>query len=177
MTFQLITLFFQIELLRYSFILTSIYLAGLQTIDDEIYEAAAIDGVNAWQKFWKITYSYNGTSVDGVYTGALTDDLLTKLDTLGNSGANTITATAQWEAQSQSAAGGNNGGGSSHKHKSSSNNNSTATATATATSTVVTVSGAKTGDNANIALLVVLIVLAGAGAAGILLYEKKRKRC
>ena len=31
-----------------------IYLAGLQTIDDEIYEAAAIDGVNAWQKFWKI---------------------------------------------------------------------------------------------------------------------------
>ena len=27
-------------------------LAGLQTIDDEIYEAAAIDGVNAWQKFW-----------------------------------------------------------------------------------------------------------------------------
>ncbi len=126
-------------------------------------------------KGWK--YSYNGTSVDGVYTGALTDDLLTKLDTLGNSGANTITATAQWEAQSQSAAGGNNGGGSSHKHKSSSNNNSTATATATATSTVVTVSGAKTGDNANIALLVVLIVLAGAGAAGILLYEKKRKRC
>lgn len=126
-------------------------------------------------KGWK--YSYNGTSVDGVYTGALTDDLLTKLDTLGNSGAKTITATAQWEAQSQSAAGGNNGGGSSHKHKSSSNNNSTATATATATSTVVTVSGAKTGDNANIALLVVLIVLAGAGAAGILLYEKKRKRC
>lgn len=126
-------------------------------------------------KGWK--YSYKGTSVDGVYTGALTDDLLTKLDILGNSGAKTITATAQWEAQSQSAAGGNNGGGSSHKHKSSSNNNSTATATATATSTVVTVSGAKTGDNANIALLVVLIVLAGAGAAGILLYEKKRKRC
>lgn len=126
-------------------------------------------------KGWK--YSYKGTSVDGVYTGALTDDLLTKLDILGNSGTNTITATAQWEAQSQSAAGGNNGGGSSHKHKSSSNNNSTATATATATSTVVTVSGAKTGDNANIALLVVLIVLAGAGAAGILLYEKKRKRC
>ena len=124
-------------------------------------------------KGWK--YSYNGTSVDGVYTGALTDDLLTKLDTLGNNGAYMITATAQWEAQSQSAAGGNNGGGSSHKHKSSSNNNSTATATAT--STVVTVSGAKTGDNANIALWVVLIVLAGAGAAGILLYEKKRKRC
>ena len=28
-----------------------IYLAGLQTVDSEVYEAAAIDGVNAWQKF------------------------------------------------------------------------------------------------------------------------------
>ena len=37
-----------------------IYLAGLQTIDDEIYEAAAIDGVNAWQKFWKITFPLIG---------------------------------------------------------------------------------------------------------------------
>ena len=37
-----------------------IYLAGLQTIDDEIYEAAAIDGVNAWQKFWQITFPLIG---------------------------------------------------------------------------------------------------------------------
>ncbi|KAA8818595.1 carbohydrate ABC transporter permease [Bifidobacterium vespertilionis] len=37
-----------------------IYLAGLQTIDNEIYEAAAIDGVNAWQKFWKITFPLIG---------------------------------------------------------------------------------------------------------------------
>ncbi|WEV53020.1 sugar ABC transporter permease [Bifidobacterium sp. ESL0704] len=37
-----------------------IYLAGLQTIDEEIYEAAAIDGVNAWQKFWKITFPLIG---------------------------------------------------------------------------------------------------------------------
>lgn len=37
-----------------------IYLAGLQTIDDEIYEAAAIDGVNPWQKFWKITFPLIG---------------------------------------------------------------------------------------------------------------------
>ena len=34
---------------------TLIYLAGLQTIDTDIYEAAALDGVNAWQKFWQIT--------------------------------------------------------------------------------------------------------------------------
>lgn len=37
-----------------------LYLAGLQTIDDELYEAAALDGVNAWQKFWKITFPLIG---------------------------------------------------------------------------------------------------------------------
>lgn len=37
-----------------------LYLAGLQTIDIEIYEAAALDGVNAWQKFWKITFPLIG---------------------------------------------------------------------------------------------------------------------
>ncbi|MDO4913314.1 MAG: sugar ABC transporter permease [Bifidobacteriaceae bacterium] len=37
-----------------------IYLAGLQTIDSEIYEAASLDGVNAWQNFWKITFPLIG---------------------------------------------------------------------------------------------------------------------
>jgi multiple sugar transport system permease protein len=32
-----------------------IYLAGLQNIPPHLYEAAVIDGANAWQKFWKIT--------------------------------------------------------------------------------------------------------------------------
>ncbi len=31
------------------------YLAGLQVIPQEQYEAAAIDGANAWQRFWHIT--------------------------------------------------------------------------------------------------------------------------
>ena len=39
---------------------TLLYLAGLQTIDNEIYEAAAIDGVNAWQNFWQITFPLIG---------------------------------------------------------------------------------------------------------------------
>lgn len=30
-------------------------LAGLQTISQELYEAAAIDGANAWQRFWHVT--------------------------------------------------------------------------------------------------------------------------
>jgi raffinose/stachyose/melibiose transport system permease protein len=39
---------------------TLIYLAGLQTIDGEIYEAASIDGVNGWQRFSKITFPLIG---------------------------------------------------------------------------------------------------------------------
>lgn len=30
-------------------------LAGLQVIPDELYDAARIDGANAWQRFWRIT--------------------------------------------------------------------------------------------------------------------------
>jgi multiple sugar transport system permease protein len=31
-------------------------LAGLQTVNPELQEAAAIDGANAWQRFWRITW-------------------------------------------------------------------------------------------------------------------------
>lgn len=42
---------------------TLLYLAGLQTIDNEIYEAAAIDGVSPWQNFWQITFPLIGPFV------------------------------------------------------------------------------------------------------------------
>jgi len=32
------------------------YLASLQTIPGEVYEAAAIDGASNWQTFWRITF-------------------------------------------------------------------------------------------------------------------------
>lgn len=32
-----------------------IYLAGLQDIPGELYEAARVDGANAWQQFWNVT--------------------------------------------------------------------------------------------------------------------------
>ncbi len=36
--------------------LTSIYfLAGLQTIPQDLYEAASIDGANVWDRFWNVT--------------------------------------------------------------------------------------------------------------------------
>jgi len=31
-------------------------LAGLQTVSPELHEAAALDGANAWQRFWRITW-------------------------------------------------------------------------------------------------------------------------
>jgi raffinose/stachyose/melibiose transport system permease protein len=33
-----------------------IYMAGLQTVPEDVVEAANIDGANAWQRFWKITF-------------------------------------------------------------------------------------------------------------------------
>ncbi len=35
---------------------TIIYISGLQTVPGDIYEAGMIDGVNGWQKFWKLTF-------------------------------------------------------------------------------------------------------------------------
>lgn len=32
-----------------------IYLAGLQGVNQELYEAASLDGANKWQKFWNVT--------------------------------------------------------------------------------------------------------------------------
>jgi raffinose/stachyose/melibiose transport system permease protein len=33
-----------------------LYLAGLQTVPEELYEAASIDGASAWRQFWRITF-------------------------------------------------------------------------------------------------------------------------
>lgn len=35
-----------------------IFLAGLQKISPDLYEAAEIDGAGAWEKFWKITFPF-----------------------------------------------------------------------------------------------------------------------
>ncbi len=40
---------------RYTGFMMVIYLSGLQTIPDELYEAAEIDGSSGWQSFWYIT--------------------------------------------------------------------------------------------------------------------------
>ena len=35
---------------------TIIYISGLQTVPEEVYEASMLDGVNKWQHFWKVTF-------------------------------------------------------------------------------------------------------------------------
>ena len=35
---------------------TILYLAGLQTIPTDLYEASSLDGANAWKQFWRITF-------------------------------------------------------------------------------------------------------------------------
>ncbi len=45
-----------ILILWFSGVQTLIFLAGLQKDNKSIYEAAAIDGANKWEMFWKITF-------------------------------------------------------------------------------------------------------------------------
>lgn len=47
-----------------------IFLAGLQTIGSDLYEAASIDGAGGWEKFWKITLPHLSPMIliSGVYT-------------------------------------------------------------------------------------------------------------
>lgn len=47
-----------------------IFLAGLQKISPDLYEAASIDGAGGWEKFWKITLPHMSPLIliNGVYT-------------------------------------------------------------------------------------------------------------
>jgi oligogalacturonide transport system permease protein len=44
-----------VYILWFSGVQILIYLAGLQKVDKQIYEAAEIDGASVWESFWKIT--------------------------------------------------------------------------------------------------------------------------
>lgn len=35
---------------------TIIYISGLQTVPEDVYEAGAIDGASGWKRFWKLTF-------------------------------------------------------------------------------------------------------------------------
>jgi ABC-type sugar transport system permease subunit len=45
---------------------TVLYLAGLQAIPGDIFDAAKIDGINTWQKFWYISFPWLAPSFTSV---------------------------------------------------------------------------------------------------------------
>lgn len=59
-----------ILILWFSGVQILIFIAGLQKIDPNIYEAASIDGASSWESFWKITLPSlkNITFVTTIYT-------------------------------------------------------------------------------------------------------------
>jgi ABC-type sugar transport system permease subunit len=59
-----------ILILWFSGVQILIYLSSLQKIDRSVYEAAAIDGANAWESFWKITLPALSTTtlINAFYT-------------------------------------------------------------------------------------------------------------
>ncbi len=59
-----------ILILWFSGVQILIYLASLQKIDKNIYEAAAIDGASPWEAFWKITLPSLSTTtlINAIYT-------------------------------------------------------------------------------------------------------------
>jgi multiple sugar transport system permease protein len=48
-----------------------LYLAALQGVSPELYEAADIDGANKWQKFWRITWPMVGPTTFFILTMSL----------------------------------------------------------------------------------------------------------
>ena len=58
------------NIINYSGVQMLIFLAGLQSISDSIYEASRIDGATAWETFWKITFPMISPMilVNAVYT-------------------------------------------------------------------------------------------------------------
>ena len=58
------------NIINYSGVQMLIFLAGLQSISDSIYEACRIDGATGWETFWKVTFPMISPMilVNSVYT-------------------------------------------------------------------------------------------------------------
>lgn len=79
----------------YALILTS----GFESISKEVYEAAMIDGVNAWQRFWKITFPllYPALFTVLILSIGVTFGIFTEVYQLTGGGPNFATITWQME--------------------------------------------------------------------------------
>ena len=58
------------NIINYSGVQMLIFLAGLQSISESIYEACRIDGATGWETFWKVTFPMISPMilVNAVYT-------------------------------------------------------------------------------------------------------------
>ena len=79
----------------YALILTS----GFESIDKEVYEAASIDGVTGWQRFWKITFPllYPALFTVLILSIGVTFGIFTEVYQLTGGGPNFATNTWQME--------------------------------------------------------------------------------
>ncbi|MFC3882002.1 carbohydrate ABC transporter permease [Bacillus songklensis] len=83
----------------YALIITS----GLESINKEVYEAAAIDGVSTWQCFWKITLPllYPAIFTTLILSIGVTFGIFTEVYQLTGGGPNYATNTWQMEIYTQ----------------------------------------------------------------------------
>jgi len=77
------------------------YLAGLQNMPDNVYEAAALDGANSWQVLWRITFPLLRRTTVFIITVAFIDafrtvDHIFVLTTGGPSRASTVLLFELW---------------------------------------------------------------------------------
>jgi multiple sugar transport system permease protein len=72
-----------------------VYLAGLQGISQELYEAARIEGANRWQEFWHVTMPglRNTHILVGITTTIFAFKLFTQVQLLTQGGPQSVTDT------------------------------------------------------------------------------------
>ncbi|WP_446008631.1 carbohydrate ABC transporter permease [Candidatus Electrothrix sp.] len=77
-----------------------VYLAGLQDISEELYEAARLDGANSWQQFWHVTFPClrNTTLFVVSVTTILSFRLFDQVQIMTKGGPLNATATVVFEA-------------------------------------------------------------------------------
>ncbi|MCI5136693.1 MAG: sugar ABC transporter permease, partial [Candidatus Electrothrix sp. AW2] len=77
-----------------------VYLAGLQDISEELYEAARLDGANSWQQFWYVTFPClrNTTLFVVSVTTILSFRLFDQVQIMTKGGPLNATATVVFEA-------------------------------------------------------------------------------
>jgi raffinose/stachyose/melibiose transport system permease protein len=87
---------------QFSGLVMVLYLAGLQTIPDELYEAAAVDGASAWMRFRRITFpllapAFTVASTLMLIFGLRVFDQVIALTGGGPAGATETLATQVWK--------------------------------------------------------------------------------